>query len=163
MLMRAQIERLKGEASELRSHMEVTGKVIDMKREQELRDNQSQLDALKLQLDHLNKTRDRDLEYYKTLTTAAVKGQMPETPDEIAAREADETAQAAASAQKEMDRQMREGSRDAALVQMFNEIRAYMDRDPGPKVVEYDDKGLMRAIGGKAVTRDNSGKVVQIG
>ena len=163
MLMRAQIERLKGEATELRSHMEVTGKVIDMKREQELRDNQSQLDALKLQLDHLNKTRDRDLEYYKTLTTAAVKGQMPETPDEVAAREADETAQAAAAAQKEMDRQMREGNRDAALVQMFNEIRAYMDRDPGPKVVEYDDKGLMRAIGGKAVTRDNSGKVIQIG
>jgi len=32
-----------------------------------------------------------------------------------------------------------------------------------PKEIEYDENGLMRAMGGKPITRDQNGRVVRIG
>lgn len=155
--LKAQIEGLKQQQAQMKAEADVTGKVVSMQHESAMKDTANQLDAVKLRLEHLGRERDRDLEWYKAMTTAITTGQMPGEEPEV-----DE----AAEAQQEMERQM-QGQRDAMMVQAFNEMRGMLEdikrSSETPKDVEYDENGLIKAIGGKPVTRDDSGRVRRIG
>jgi len=160
--LRQQMEALKAQQKQMQAEAEVTGKIVSMQHEQTMRDNANQIANLKVQLDHLNATRDRDLEYYKTAVTLAAKG---ETPEGYEQRKENEAAEMAADAQKTMEREMREGQRDALLVEMFNTLRQEFEamKQPKTRVLDYDEKGLLKSIDGQPVERDESGKVRRIG
>jgi hypothetical protein len=145
--MKGEIERLRQQAAMLKSEMDTGGKVADLQSQMRAKETAAQIDAMKVQLDHLNKTRDRDLEYYKLVA------EKPEpVEDEGAMLEAEEAKREA---------QARDHNRDATLAAVLQELRSL--KESGPKVVEYDEKGLMKSIGGKPVVRDGSGRVRQIG
>jgi len=161
--LKAEIEQLRAYTGQLKAEMEASGKVVSMQHESQLKAADARLDALKVELDHLNKTRDRDLDYFQTLTSAAAKGQIPMSDEEMAEQVAKNQADAAAAAQEKMEQERREGERDALFIGALNEIRAQVEAANSPRVVEYDDNGLIKSIGGKPVTRDESGRVRQIG
>ena len=73
--------------------------------------------------------------------------------------DAEEMAREAAKAQKEMMAQ----HRDAATIALFVKMQEVMNGMSSPKDIEYDENGLMKAIGGKPVVRDANGRVARIG
>ena len=148
--MKGEIERLRQQAAMLKGEMDAGGKVADLKSQMMAKETAAQIEAMKVQLDHLNKTRDRDLEYYKLVAEKPALEAPQE--DEAAQMEAEEAKREA---------QARDYNRDATLAAVLQELRAM--RDTGPKIVEYDERGLIKSIGGKMVTRDESGRVRQIG
>jgi len=160
--MRGQVEALKREQAQLKADMEASGKVIDMQDQLRKERMDRQLQAMEMQLDHVNKSRDRDLEYYKLLTNT----EPPAVEDESAAAErmeAEEAARQAAEAQKAMEREMA-GQRDAAMIMALQNIAqtvAQMGRNE-PEDIEYDAKGLMVRKGNRLIVRDASGRAVRV-
>ena len=106
-------------------------------------------------------------EMEKRLEKAEKAGDALATDDEKAARkekaDADEAAKQAAEAQKQMEREMSAGQRDAAIYNAMQAIMQRLEDKDSPQDVAYDDKGLITRIGKKPVTRDQSGRVVRIG
>ena len=161
--MRAEIETLRQRQIALKSETDTAGKVASLQQQLLIKDTDKQIEVMRMRLEHLDNTRDRDLEYYKALTTMAAKGQVPGDEEAQAESDAEATAKEAADAQKAMQREMMDGQRDKIMVEMFNELRGFIEESRSPQPVEYDEKGLIKVIGKRSVTRDPSGKVVQIG
>ena len=169
--MKAEVKRLEAEIVQHRSEVEVGGKMASMDAARQAQAAQHDLELLQARLEQMNKNRDRDLEYFKVVATMQGKPESPDAMDEMNAEnaqaeaqssaesEAKETARAAAEAQKEMLSQ----HRDATMVNLFVKMQEVMQGMSNPKEIEYDENGLMRALGGKPVTRDQQGRVVRIG
>lgn len=149
--LKAQIESMKQEISRMKVEGDAAGKVASIQSQQAIKDTENRMELMSMRMQSINDQRDRDLEYFKAMLQA-----QPSEPQAVAA-EAVET-------REQVDR---EGMRDAALVEMRNEMRqmmqAMMDAQNTPKDVEYDDNGLIKAIGGRPVSRDESGRVRRIG
>ena len=169
--MKAEVKRLEAEIVQHRSEVEVGGKMAGMDAARQAQAAQHDLELLQARLEQMNKNRDRDLEYFKVVATMQGKPESPDAMDEMNAEnaqaeaqssaesEAKEAARAAAEAQKEMLSQ----HRDATMVNLFVKMQEVMQGMSNPKEIEYDENGLMRALGGKPVTRDQQGRVVRIG
>lgn len=164
--MKAEMERLKAMIHQHKTEVDVTGKVVDMQRAKDAETWKQQLEAMQLRLEASNAEKDRALEYFKVLATQQGK---PDSPDAMTSQqegearqaaerqefEANEAARQAIEAQRVMESQMR----DSVIHAIWQEIQA----GKAPKEIEYDDNGLMRAMGGKPITRDNDGRVTRIG
>ena len=169
--MKAEVKRLEAEIVQHRSEVEVGGKMASMDAARQAQAAQHDLELLQARLEQMNKNRDRDLEYFKVVATMQGKPESPDAMDEMNAEnaqaeaqssaesEAKEAARAAAEAQKEMLSQ----HRDATMVNLFVKMQEVMQGMSNPKEIEYDENGLMRALGGKPITRDQNGRVVRIG
>lgn len=169
--MKAEIKRLEMEVVQHKSEVEVGGKMASMDAARKAQEAQHDMDMLMLRLEELNKSRDRDLEYFKVVATMQGKPESPEAMDEMnaeqaqadaqsnAEHEAQEAARAAIEAQKEMLSQ----HRDATMVNLFVKMQEVMQGMSNPKDIEYDANGLMVKMGGRPVTRDGQGRVVRIG
>lgn len=165
--IRQEVERVKADSARLKTETETMGKVASMQHESEMREMDRQLKAFELQLDQLSDARDRDLEWYKALATT---GGPPESDEQVMARvqreqdaEAERTAKEAAEAQQAMERERREGERDALMFRIAEEVRKVSERESTPKAVVYDEKGLIKQIGDRAIQRDDSGRIVSVG
>ena len=158
--MKAEVKRLEAEIVQHRSEVEVGGKIADMDASRKAQQAQHELDLLTLRMEQMNKDRDRDLEYFKVVASGKVEPTEPgETPEMDEQSSAEEMARQAAEAQKEMLSQ----HRDATMVNLFVKMQEVMQGMSNPKEIEYDENGLMRAMGGKPITRDQNGRVVRIG
>ena len=158
--MKAEVKRLEAEIVQHRSEVEVGGKIADMDASRKAQQAQHELDLLTLRMEQMNKDRDRDLEYFKVVASGKVEPTEPgETPEMDEQSSAEEMARQAAEAQKEMLSQ----HRDATMVNLFVKMQEVMQGMNNPKEVEYDENGLMMALGGKPITRDQNGRVVRIG
>ena len=158
--MKAEVKRLEAEIVQHKSEVEVGGKMMSFEAAQKAQEAQHALDLLNLRLDQSNKDRDRDLEYFKVISANEAKESASEGMGvETETSDAEEMAREAANAQKEMMAQ----HRDAATIALFVKMHEVMNGMNNPKDIEYDENGLMKAIGGKPVVRDANGRVARIG
>jgi hypothetical protein len=169
--MKAEVKRLEMEVVQHKSEVEAGGKMASMDAARKAQQAQHDMDLLVLRLEELNKSRDRDLEYFKVVATMQGKPESPDAMDEMNAEQAEtearakeesdaqEVARQAIEAQKEMLSQ----HRDATMVNLFVKMQEVMQGMSNPKEIEYDDNGLMVKMGGKPVARDEQGRVVRIG
>lgn len=164
--MKAEMERLKAMIHQHKSEVDVTGKVLDMQSARKAEEHKQAMEALQMRMDQMNAEKDRALEYFKVLATSQGKpGSMEEIDAENQKAEserkakqeqdANEAARQAIEARNIMESQMRD-SVIAHIYERINEMN-------GPKVMEYDENGLMKSMGGKPVVRDADGRVIQVG
>ena len=153
-LIKAQVEALKAESAQLKADMQTTEKVIDLTAQVKQQQADSQLKEMQIKLNHLNASRDRDLEYYK-LMHDSIPGVVAQTDEE-------KTAEEAAAAQAAMEKEARESNRDLMIVDMFQRTQADIQRmisqSAEPQDIEYDANGLIKRIGRKNIKRDASGR-----
>jgi hypothetical protein len=162
--MKAEMERLKAMIHQHKSEVDVTGKVLDMQSARKAEEHKQAMEALQMRMDQMNAEKDRALEYFKVLAASQGKpGSLEEAQHEQAESErkakeeqdANEAARQAIEARNIMESQMR----DSVIAHIYERINEMS----GPKSIEYDENGLMKAMGGKPVARDADGRVIQVG
>lgn len=165
--MKAEIERLKLEIVQHKSEVDVGGKMASMDAARKAQDAQQKLDLLALRLEQTNKDRDRELEYFKAVATMQGKPGSPEAMEQDteakAQQDEESAAQEAAEAAKKAQQEMMSQARDGAMVNLFVQMQEVMRGMNNPKDIEYDENGLMRALGGKPIMRDANGRVIRVG